>query len=306
VFTPIANDATRLSALISGEIDFVLDPAPRDVARLRNTSGVKVIDGPENRVVFIGMDQQRDKLLYGNVPGDKNPFKDQRVRKALYQAVDIETMRTKLMNGQSYPTGGMTPSPMGSYNDPALESRYPFDLAAARKLMADAGYADGFEVTLDCPNNRYINDEEICLALAAMWSQLKVKVKVNAMPRAVYFPKLEKLDHSMYMLGWGGNITDAEPTLTPVMRNAGDKGVGFYNYGRSTNDKFDKLAAASSIEPDPKKREGLVKAALAEWKEQVHTIPLHRQVIPWAARSNINVVHRADNYMTVEWVTVGK
>jgi peptide/nickel transport system substrate-binding protein len=305
VFTPIANDATRLAALVSGEIDFVLDPAPRDVARLRNTAGVKVIDGPENRVVFIGMDQHRDELLYSSVKG-RNPFKDQRVRKALYQAIDIETMKSRLMNGQSVPTGSMTPSPLAAYNDPQLEGRFPFDPAASRRLLAEAGYPDGFEVTLDCPNNRYVNDEEICVALAAMWAQVKVKVRLNAMPRTTYFPKLEKFDTSMYMLGWGGAVTDAETTLTPVLRNPGDKGVGFYNYGRSRNDRFDAIAAQSSTEADPKKREELVKAALREWKEQVHTIPLHRQVIPWAARANVDVVHRADNYLTVEWVSVGR
>ena len=306
VFTPISNDATRLAALVSGEVDFILDPAPRDVARLRSTAGVKVIDGPENRVVFIGMDQGRDELLYSSVKG-KNPFKDVRVRRALYHAVDIETMKTKLMNGQSFPTGGMTPSPVGAYNDPEIEKRLPFDLTLARKLMAEAGYADGFEVQLDCPNNRYINDESICVALAGMWAQLKVKVKVNGMPRATYFPKLEKYDFSMYMLGWGGAVTDAETTLTPVLRNnLGEKGIGFYNYGKAKNDKGDALAVQQSTEADPKKREQLVKAALREYKEQVAVIPLHRQVIPWAARSGVNVVHRPDNWFEVQWVTIGK
>jgi peptide/nickel transport system substrate-binding protein len=305
VYTPIANDATRLAALISGELDFVLDPAPRDIARLRHTAGVKVIEGPENRIIFIGMDQQRDEMLYGSVK-DRNPFKDRRVRQALYQAIDIETLRTKLMNGLSVPTGGYTPSPLAAYNDAALEKRLPYDLAAARRLIAEAGYGGGFEVTLDCPNNRYINDEEICIALAGMWAQLKVRVKVNGMPRSIYFPKMEKWDTSMYMLGWGGAVTDAETTLTPVMRNLGGKGEGLYNYGRSRNDRFDALAAASSIEPDAKRREALVKAALAEWKEQMHSIPLHRQVIPWAARSNVGVVHRADNFVEVSWVQIGR
>jgi len=304
-YTPIGNDATRLAALISGEIDFVLDPAPRDIPRLRQTAGVKVVQGPENRIVFIGMDQQRDELLYGSVK-NRNPFKDQRVRQALYQAVDVDTMRSKLMNGLSAPTGGMTPSPLAAFNDAELERRLPFDLAAARKLMADAGFADGFEVTLDCPNNRYVNDEEICIALAGMWAQLKVKVKVNAMPRSLYFPKMEKWDTSLYMLGWGGAVTDAETTLTPVMRNPGTQGVGLYNYGRSRNDKFDALAAQSSGEADPKKREALIKAALGEWKTQVHTIPLHRQVIPWAVRQHVDVVHRADNVLDLTWVNVGK
>ena len=305
VFTPIPNDATRLAALISGELDFVLDPAPRDVARLRNTPGVKIVEGPENRIVFIGMDQHRDELLYGNLK-TRNPFKDLRVRKALYHAIDIETLRGKLMNNMALPTGSMTPSPIASFHDAELEKRFPYDLALAKKLMAEAGYADGFEVTLDCPNNRYINDEEICIALAGMWSQLKVKVRVNAMPRVNYFPKLEKFDTSMYMLGWGGSVTDAETTFTPVMRNLGEKGVGSYNYGRHRDDKFDALAAQSSVEPDPAKREQLIRAALKEFKEQVHTLPLHRQVIPWAARQNVNVVHRADNWLEVAWVTINK
>ena len=305
VYTPIANDATRLAALISGEIDFVLDPAPRDIPRLRNTGSVGVIDGPENRLIFIGMDQQRDELLYGSVK-TKNPFKDVRVRRALYQAVDIETMRSKLMNGMAVPTGGVTPSPLGAFNDATLETRLPFDVARAKTLMAEAGYADGFEVTIDCPNNRYVNDDEICIALATMWAKIGVRLKVNAMPRATYFPRMEKHDTSMYLLGWGGSVTDAETTLTPVMRNPGDKGEGLYNYGRSRNDKFDALAAASSVEADAKKREDLIKAALREWREQVHTIPLHRQMIPWAARTNVSVVHRADNWLEVPWVVIGK
>jgi peptide/nickel transport system substrate-binding protein len=304
VYTPIANDATRLAALVSGEIDFVLDPAPRDVPRLRRTDGIKIIDGPENRVVFIGMDQGRDRLLYAKVPGDRNPFKDLRVRQALYHAVDIETLRDKLMNGQSVPTGGVTPSPLGAYDDPQVESRLPFDLDRAKALLADAGYPDGFEVTLDCPNNRYINDERICITLAGMWAKIGVQVKVNAMPRATYFAKLDKLDTSMYMLGWGGAVTDAETTLTPLLRNRGDKGVGYYNYGDVRNDAFDALAAKSSVEPDPARRKELVIAALREYTRNVHVLPLHRQVIPWAARANVEVVHRADNWLEVAWVTI--
>jgi len=301
-YTPIANDATRLAALVSGEIDFVLDPAPRDVPRLRNTAGVKVLEGPENRVIFIGMDQQRDQLLYGSLK-DRNPFKDLRVRRALYQAIDIETIKTKLMNGLSAPTGNLMASPLGSYSDPAFEVRLPYDLPRARALMAEAGYADGFEVTMDCPNNRYINDEEICVALAAMWSQLKVKLKVNAQPRALWFPKMEKFDTSLYLLGWGGAVTDAETTFTPVLRAPAANGVGLYNWGRVRNDRFEQLAAASSQEIDPKKREELVKAALREYQSQTHLIPLHRQMIPWAMRSNLDVVPRADNWLEVPWVT---
>jgi peptide/nickel transport system substrate-binding protein len=303
VYTPIGNDATRTAALISGQLDFVLDPAPQDLARLRNTPGVKVIDGQENRIIMIGMDQARDELLYSNVKG-KNPFKDVRVRKALYYAVDIETLKRTVMRGQSLPTGAPTPSQLGTYNDPALEKRLPFDLAKAKQLMAEAGYPNGFEVQLDCPNNRYINDQAICEALATMWSKLGMKINVLAQPRATYFPKAEKLDVSMYMLGWGGAITDAETVLTPVIHSRADAGTGYYNWGNYKNPKLDQLIEASSKEPDPKKREDLVKAAIKEEEEQVHVIPLHRQVIPWAARSSVNVVHRADNWLEWQWITM--
>lgn len=301
VYTPIKSDATRVAALISGELDFVLDPAPQDLPRLRSTPGVKVTEGPENRIVFIGMDQARDQLLYGSVKGT-NPFKDLRVRRALYQAIDIETIRSRLMRGQSLPTGGITPSPVGAYNDPELEKRLPFDLNAARQQMTDAGYPQGFEVTLDCPNNRYINDEEICQTLAAMWARLGVKVRVNAMPRSTYFPKLQRLDTSMYLLGWGGAITDAETTLTPLLRSRGEGGIGAWNFGQFSDARLDQLAQASSREGDPKKREQLIRAALQQQKDQVLYLPLHRQVVPWGARQNVDLVHRADNWVEFSWI----
>ena len=306
-FTPIANDATRLAALVSGEVDLLLDPSPRDVPRLRSTPGVQVVEGVENRLVFVGMDQARDTLVYGKAPGGKNPFQDLRVRQAMYQAIDIEAIRKRLMNGLSQPTGGLTPSPLGAYEDPALETRLLFDLVAARRLMSEAGYPDGFEVTFDCPNNRYVNDEGICLALASMWAQIKIKVRVNAMPRVLYFPKLERYETSLYLLGWGGAITDAETIFTPVYRNEDRaSGAGAYNYGRSRNAKFDQLAAASSGEADPAKREQLIKAALAEYRAQLNVLPLHRQVIPWAMRQGVKVVHRPDNWLEYAWVTVPK
>jgi peptide/nickel transport system substrate-binding protein len=301
VYLPIGNDATRTAALISGEIDFVLDPAPRDVARLRTLPNLKVIDGQENRIVYIGMDQTRDKLLYGQAPGDKNPFKDLRVRRALYHAIDIEAI-----SGYALPTGGLTSSPRGAYGDAKLETRLPYDVAAARKLLAEAGYADGFDVTMDCPNNRYVNDERICIALASMWAQVKVRVKVNAIPRTLFFPKVEKFDTSLYLTGWGGGSTDAEVMLTPVLRNRGEHGVGVANYGGSVNNEADAIAAASTVETDPKKREALVRAALQGFRDQVNIIPLHRQVIPWAMRKQVSLPHSANNWASMDWVTISQ
>ena len=303
VYTPIQSDATRTAALISGELDFVLDPALRDVERLRTMSDVKVVDGPENRIIFIGLDQGRDELLYSSVKG-KNPFKDLRVRTALYEAIDIETIKTKLMNGQSAPTGAVVPSAKATFNDPDLERRLPYDAAAAKKLLAEAGYPNGFEFTLDCPNNRYVNDEKICVTLASQWAKIGLTVRVNAQNKSLFFSKVEKLDTSAYLFGWGGAITDAETTFTPLYRNRGEQGVGDFNRGNFKDDVLDSMAAASSKESDPDKRKAMIKLAFKREEEQVHYIPLHRQFIPWASRSNIEVVHRPDNWLEWQWVVV--
>ena len=301
IFQPIVSDATRLAALISGEIDVINDPPPQDVPRLKQTPNVKVIEGVENRVVFIGMDQQRDELLYANVKG-KNPFKDKRVRQALYQAIDIEAIRTTTMRGLSQPTGAMLSAPLPWIVAP--EKRLPFDRAKAKQLLAEAGYPNGFEVTLDCPNNRYVNDEKICQALAAMWSQIGVVTRVTAMPRANYFPKLEKLDTSLYMLGWGGAPTDPIFILQPVLHTANGKGDGDYNYGRYTNAALDALVEQIKTELDVDKRRKMINEALVIQHHELLHLPLHRQVIPWATRSNVTVVHRADNNVIPYWVTI--
>jgi peptide/nickel transport system substrate-binding protein len=206
------------------------------------------------------MDQKRDELLYSSVKG-KNPFKDKRVRQALYQAIDIDAIKVNTMRGLSQPSGALLSSPLQT--TPELEKRLPFDRARAKQLMAEAGYGDGFEVTLDCPNNRYVNDEKICQALAAMWAQIGIKVSVNAMPRANYFPKLEKTDTSMYMLGWGGGTTDGIFILQPVLSSYNGKGDGDYNYGRYTNPKLDEITAKVKVDMNPESRLGEIRDALA-------------------------------------------
>ncbi len=301
IYLPIVSDATRVAALMSGEGDLINDPPPQDVPRLRQDPNIKVLEGSENRIVFIGMDQKRDELLYSSVKG-KNPFKDKRVRQALYQAIDIDAIKANTMRGLSQPSGALLPSP--SQTTPELEKRLAFDRAKAKQLMTEAGYGDGFEVTLDCPNNRYVNDEKICQALAAMWAQIGVKVTVNAMPRANYFPKLEKTDTSMYMLGWGGPTIDGIFILQPVLSSYNGKGDGDYNYGRYTNPKLDELVAKIKVDMNPDVRLKEIRDALAAHNAEINHLPLHRQVIPWAARSNVTAVHRADNQVMPYWVKV--
>lgn len=300
-YIPIGADATRVAALISGEVDLVNDPPPQDVPRLAQTAGITVLEGTENRVVFVGMDQGRDELLYSNIKG-RNPFKDKRVRQALYQAIDIDAIRKTTMRGLSQPTGALLPNP--TMSTPAIEKRLPLDRAAAKRLLADAGYPQGFEVTLDCPNNRYVNDEKICQALAAMWAQIGVKVRVNAMPRTLYFPKLEKTDTSLYLLGWGGANIDAIFILQPVLVSHNGRGDGDFNYGRYVNPVIDALTAKIKVEMNADVRLGYIHDALLAQNSEINNIPLHRQVIPWASRANVSAVHRPDNWVIPMWVTV--
>ena len=302
VFTPIRSPGTRLAALISGELDFVLDPPLQDIAKLSQDKKIKIYEGRENRVVFIGMDQARAELLYSDVKG-KNPFKDRRVRLALYQSVDVEAIKRTVMRGLSIPTAILMPAHKEAGIPDSMEKRHPMiTIDAAKKLLADAGYSNGFTVTLDCPNDRYINDERICVALAGMWSKIGVTVKVASIPKANYFPQVQKLDTSFYMLGWGGSTTDAIFTLKPVLHSRDGKGAGEYNWGNYKNVAMDELIDNLEGEIDVKKRQGMINQAMKIHHDEVLHIPLHLQVMPWAARAGVSVVHRPDAWLELAWV----
>lgn len=303
IYSPVKSEGTRMAALLSGDLDFILDPPVQDIDKLKKDKNVKVYEGRENRIVFLGMDQARDELLYSNVKG-KNPFKDRRVREAMYRLIDVYAIQKAVMRGLSVPTAINLPNPTRAGIPASMDKRYPYDVAAAKKLLAEAGYPKGFEVTIDCPNNRYINDEKICIAVAGMVSKGGITMKVNALPRAQYFPKVQKLDTSMYMLGWGGATTDAIFTLQPVLHSRNDQGDGDYNWGNYKVPEFDALIDAAKGETDTKKRQAMIIKAMQMHHDLVLHIPLHLQVIPWASRANVEVIHRADNWLQATWIKI--
>ncbi|QXM23848.1 ABC transporter substrate-binding protein [Elioraea tepida] len=303
VYRPIASDATRIAALLSGEIDFVLDPPLQDLERLKRAQGVTVLEGPEIRTIFFAMDVHRDELLYSNVKG-RNPFKDLRVRQALYHAIDIEAIRTRVMRGQAVVTGTFFPPQVNGYSK-AEDVRLPFNPDRARQLLAEAGYPQGFEVTLDCPNNRYINDEQICQAVAAMWTRIGVRTSLNAMPLANFFPKIQREDTSIYLLGWGVPTLDALYSFQSLLATRdGAPGNGIWNYGRYSNPRMDALINTMKNELDREKRTAAIHEALRLYREDVPHIPLHHQMIPWAVRSNISIPHQANNQPQFRFVRV--
>jgi len=234
----------------------------------------------------------------------KNPFKDKRVREAFQLAIDIQAIKTQVLRGLAIPAGVMFAPQVDGYPKD-LDKPVKVDREKAKKLLADAGYAQGFEVTLDCPNNRYIADEKICVASAAMLAQVGITVKVNAMPRAAYFPKIQNLDTSFYMLGWGVPTFDSQYALQSLLRTRVEKTPdGDYNLGKYSNPKVDAAVDKLKTEVDPKKRAELAREITQVHMADVGHIPLHFQVIPWAMRSNVAVVHRADNRLTVKWVKI--
>ncbi|MBX9715570.1 MAG: ABC transporter substrate-binding protein, partial [Burkholderiaceae bacterium] len=275
VFTPIRNDATRVAALLSGEID-LMEPVPlQDIERVKASAALKVMQGPELRTIFLGMDQQRDELLYANVKG-KNPFKDRRVRQAFYQAIDIEAIRARVMRGAATTAALMLGPGVNGY--PAdLDRRLPYDPAAARRLLAEAGYPSGFEVGMNCPNDRYVNDARICQAVAANLARIGVRIQLQAEAKVTYFPKILRRQTSLYLLGWTPGTYDAHDVLSALLATPDEQGQGQFNLGSYSNARVDALTAAVQSETDPARRHLLIREALALHAKDIGHIPLHQQ-----------------------------
>src|SRR5580704_11213769 len=306
VFTPIANSATRVAALLSGEIDW-MDPVPlNDQDRVNANPGTQVLAGPEIRTIFLGMDQSRDELGHSNVKG-KNPFKDVRVRKAFYQAIDEEAINKKVMRGQATPSTLMI--------SPALFSRskdfkrFPFDPEASKKLLAEAGYPDGFEVQLDCPNDRYVNDEQICQAVVGMLARVGIKVDLNAEPKSKFFASISAAggyDSSFYLLGWTPTTLESSNVFQYIMGCRDPKtNWGGNNVGGYCNPKVDELARSALLEPDAAKRDDdFARAYEIALFDDVSYIPLHQQALAWGVARTVHVAQPANNYYVFAWAAM--
>jgi peptide/nickel transport system substrate-binding protein len=300
VFTPIASPGTRVAALLSGAVD-VIEPVPiQDIERVNANPGTYVVSGAELRTIFFGFDQIRDELLYSSVKG-KNPFKDRRVRQAFYQAVDIETIKSRVMRGLSRPSALLISPEVFPHWDSF--KRAPFDIEAAKRLLAEAGYSDGFEVGMDCPNDRYVNDGEICIAVAGMLARIGIKVSLNIQPKSRYFAKALPAGGyqvSFYLLGWGA--IDSHNVLDEIHGCRTERAPrGYANLGGYCNPEVDRLAEKILVELDKEKRDLLIKQAYEITTGDFAYIPLHQQPYAWGVSKSVKLVQRADNTIMFYW-----
>jgi peptide/nickel transport system substrate-binding protein len=262
-------------------------PVPlQDIRRLEGDANVEVLQGPELRTIFLGMDHWRDELL--DMPGSgKNPFKDQRVRAAFAHALDLDAIHRVVMRGASTPTGLMIAPGINGFQEDMNEP-YAYDPDKSRQLLEEAGYPDGFPVTLDCPNDRYVNDEAICTAIVPMLERIGIDITLNAQNKSLHFNKIgqaEDNNTSFYMLGWTPGSYDAYNMLQNITTMDGDA-QGTWNSGRYSNPEVEELTDLIAVEIDEDKRNELIRQAFQIHKDDVGHLPLHQQALAWGVRSD--------------------
>ena len=225
------------------------------------------------------------------------------MREALSIAIDREAIKRNTMRGLSIPAGIMV-APGVNGNTPDIDVPAKVDPERAKKLLADAGYPNGFEFQLNCPNNRYVNDEEICQNLVGMWARIGVKTKLVAESMATFIQKVQNFDTSAYMLGWGVATFDAQYTLQSLIRTRTTGADGNFNFNRISEPKLDALVDAMKTETDVAKRNALIRDALVLTRDEVLNIPLHHQLRPWAMKKGVTTMHRADDRPEARFTSV--
>jgi peptide/nickel transport system substrate-binding protein len=291
--------ATRLAALVSGEIDFLVDPAIQDVERLKSTAGIKVVTGIGRSAQFLGFDQSRDRLVYGEA-GNRNPFKELKVRQAVRLAIDKEALQSKVMRNLGVAGSSLYTSAIEGY-DRKFDRPAPYDPARARALLKEAGFADGFAVNLHCSAAQPA--DALCQAVAGMLSRVGIKVTYQPVPFNNLLPRILSQDVSFYSVGWTPG-TDAEGALVPLAHTRNGTGDGEYNGGSYSNAKVDALIDRARVELDPERRLKMLGEAMTAIDDDVAYIPLTHRRIFWAMNKNVRVKPRPNDVLELRFVNM--
>ncbi|MEL6583375.1 MAG: ABC transporter substrate-binding protein [Pseudomonadota bacterium] len=302
-FTPIQNPATAVAALLSGDVDMI-NPVPiQDAERLQGRDGVQVIQGIEARVIMLGFKQDEEVLRYGN-EGAANPFLDPRVREAVAKSINVPAILQTIMRGNAEPASQLVSPAMRGFSA-ANDVRPTYDVAAARALLAQAGYADGFSFGLKCPNDRYLNDEAVCQAVVGMLAQAGIDAQLEAMPVRTYWPRLRENDFDMYLLGWSPGTFDAEhPMRFLASTPNSEKRLGSWNFAGYSNARIDELLPMIQSEIDEGARQAMLDEYASILQAEHAYVPLYVQPLVWGTGDNISLTQRPDNFFILRWVTV--
>jgi peptide/nickel transport system substrate-binding protein len=293
----IPNDPARVAALLSGDVQAIENVPTADQAKLRGNANLAMHRVVSNRLIYLHIDSNRDKSPFvtdkAGKPLEKNPLKDLRVRRAISKAINRPVIAERLMEGLAVPTGQLMPEGFFGYN-PALKAE-AYDPDGAKKLLAEAGYPEGFGLTVHGPNDRYINDDQICQAVAQMLTRIGIQTKVETMPASVYFSRANKLEFSLMLVGWGSDTGEASSPLKALLATFDrDKGMGTTNRGRYSSAKMDAVLAEALRTVDDPKREKLLQQATEIAMGDLGIIPLHHQVNVWATRKGLSYTPRTD------------
>jgi peptide/nickel transport system substrate-binding protein len=299
LFKLITNDSSRVAALLAGDVQMIENVPTTDIQRVKTARDLTVFSTVSNRIIYLHLDSSRDQSPFvadkAGRPMAKNPLKDVRVRWAMSKAINRPAIVERIMSGAAIPAGQLLPE--GFFGVSSSLKPEAFDPGGARKLLAEAGYPDGFRLTLHSPNNRYVNDEQIAQAVAQMLTQVGIETRVEAMPAATFFSRGTKLEFSFLLVGWGSGTGETSSPLRSLLATFDkDKGTGAANRGRYSNPKLDALVEQALVTVDDQRREKLLAEASEVGIRDVGIIPLHYQVNYWAARKGLSYVPRADEY----------
>jgi len=316
-YTPLPNDATRIAALLSGQMDVVYPVPVQDIPRLEAAPNVKVVAGPEVRTMYLTMNQWKDTLPGSAVEGD-NPFKDQRVREAVYRAIDIDLINQRIMRGQGTAAALMVAPGVNGFTDEI--ERYHYDPEVSKQLLAEAGYPDGFKLTFQCSNDMYLNDEAICLAISSMLARVGIEADTNVQARAQYLEAVlsPNMDFGLAMLGTTPASLDSHIALFSLHmcpRLSEDRPIwaaedisslvaGTSNYAGYCNPEVDALSKQILSETDEAKRNELIRQAWTITTDDVAYIPLMQSWSAWATGANVTLERRADNVFDWRYVQI--
>jgi peptide/nickel transport system substrate-binding protein len=274
IYTPIQSSATRVAALLSGDVDLIQDVPVQDLGRVESSSGLKLATAAQNRVIFFGVNTT------------KGPTADLRVRQAMNIAINRDAIKQVVMRGQSDPTGVIMPPFVNGWTEKLNE--YPkYDLDEAKALMQEAGYGDGFSIVLNCPNDRYVNDEAICQAAVGMMAQIGIKVTLDAKPKAQHFPIAKGGESDFYMLGWGVPTFDSHYIFNFLVHTQTEN-RGSWNPTGFSNADVDAMIVSLESETNLNKRDETIARIWAEVQTAQIYLPIHNQVLNWGMSENIN------------------